>query len=68
VHDTRWDNGERDLVLYQPTVAPEIPAALFTCTALSFPAEDDETPVIAFTHLRVVPVLRHVGWLSMVAV
>jgi hypothetical protein len=35
---------------------------------LSFPVEDDETPVIAFTHLHVVPVLRHVGWLSMVAV
>jgi hypothetical protein len=28
VHDTRWDNGERDLVLYQPTVVPEIPAVL----------------------------------------
>ncbi|MFJ2843559.1 hypothetical protein ACIPD2_18190 [Streptomyces griseofuscus] len=155
VHDTRWDNGGRDLVLYQPTVVPEIPAALSnlhnrlrvgiarapvnTTTlrimafpawvdgerprfkkslttaqlaakyglqqlrdltarpgvalhsaggrvdvpgcdvddpqddirmqhALSFPVEDDETPVIAFTHLRVVPVLRHVGWLSMVAV
>ncbi|MET8329728.1 hypothetical protein [Streptomyces sp. NPDC005181] len=28
VHDTRWGNGERDLVLYKPTVVPEIPAAL----------------------------------------
>ncbi|GGT04981.1 hypothetical protein GCM10010271_03720 [Streptomyces kurssanovii] len=28
VHDTRWNNEERDLVLYQPTVVPEIPAAL----------------------------------------
>ncbi|GAA2507163.1 hypothetical protein GCM10010393_44950 [Streptomyces gobitricini] len=155
VHDNRWDNGERDLVLYQPTVVPEIPAALSnlhnrlrvgidlapenTATlrimafpawvdgerprinkslttaqlaaryglqqlrdlvarpgvalhsaggradvpgydvddpqderriqhALYFPGEDDETPVIAFAHLRVVPVLRHVGWLPTVTV
>ncbi|MFD5285543.1 hypothetical protein [Streptomyces rubrogriseus] len=32
--------------------------------ALFFPAEDDETPVLGFAHFRVVPVLRHVGWLS----
>jgi hypothetical protein len=36
--------------------------------SLYFPVEDDETPVIAFTHLRVVPVLRRVGRLSEVAV
>jgi hypothetical protein len=150
VHDTRWDNGERDLVLYQPAVVPEIPAVLsnlhnrlrvaiagapgratlrimaypvwvdgerprikksFTTAdladwfghaplrslaarpgvrvraetgsaeghdcdlkapqdherfqhAVHFPAEDDQTPVIAFAHLRVIPVLRHVRWLS----
>ncbi|WP_405796193.1 hypothetical protein [Streptomyces sp. NBC_01506] len=28
IHDTRWANGERDLVLYQPVVVPEMPAAL----------------------------------------
>lgn len=28
IHDTRWDNGERDLVLYQPAVVPEMPAPL----------------------------------------
>ncbi|MFE3737852.1 hypothetical protein ACFXPP_05665, partial [Streptomyces sp. NPDC059134] len=28
VHDTRWENGERDLVLYQPAVVPEMPAPL----------------------------------------
>ncbi|MFE5600713.1 hypothetical protein ACFQ8O_16200 [Streptomyces coelicoflavus] len=32
--------------------------------ALFFPAEDDETPVLGFAQFRVVPVLRHVGWLS----
>ncbi|UYQ65628.1 hypothetical protein [Streptomyces peucetius] len=150
VHDTRWNNEERDLVLYQPAVVPAIPAALsnlhnrlrvgiarpsgtaalrimaytvwvdgerprikksFTTAELAdrfgheqlrslaarrgvsvraesgsleghacdlkapqederfrhavhFPAEDDETPVIAFAHLRVIPVLRHVRWLS----
>ncbi|MFF3467138.1 hypothetical protein [Streptomyces sp. NPDC002619] len=32
--------------------------------ALFFPAEDDESPVLAFTHFRVVPVLRHIGWLT----
>ncbi|URN14831.1 MULTISPECIES: hypothetical protein [Streptomyces] len=31
--------------------------------ALFFPAADGETPVAAFTCLRVVPVLRHIGWL-----
>ncbi|MBT2392325.1 hypothetical protein J7E87_23610 [Streptomyces sp. ISL-1] len=150
VHDTRWDNGERDLVLYKPVVVPEIPAPLsnlhnrlrsgiapvrgagrlrimawvarvdplgrprvkktFTtlgltaeyglerlrehtaCAgvtlepredrpdlpvvdlnhpqdavsfehALFFRADDDETPVVAFIHLKVLPVLRHVGWM-----
>ncbi|GHF42103.1 hypothetical protein GCM10018783_08600 [Streptomyces griseosporeus] len=28
VHDNHWVNGERDLVLYKPTVVPEMPAAL----------------------------------------
>ncbi|MEU8628517.1 hypothetical protein [Streptomyces sp. NPDC048669] len=28
IHDTRWENGERDLVLYQPSVVPEMPALL----------------------------------------
>ncbi|MFB7262216.1 hypothetical protein ACFCXH_08630 [Streptomyces nojiriensis] len=28
LHDTRWDNGERDLVLHQPSVVPEMPALL----------------------------------------
>lgn len=28
IHDTRWENGERDLVLYQPAVVPEMPAPL----------------------------------------
>ncbi|PJM94015.1 hypothetical protein [Streptomyces sp. CB01373] len=32
--------------------------------ALFFPVEDDETPVVAYVHFRVAPVLRHVGWLS----
>ncbi|GAA3505011.1 hypothetical protein GCM10019016_121240 [Streptomyces prasinosporus] len=32
--------------------------------ALFFPVEDDETPVLGFVHFRVVPVLRHIGWLS----
>ncbi|MFE2456442.1 hypothetical protein [Streptomyces sp. NPDC059402] len=32
--------------------------------ALFFPAEDDETPVLGFVHFRVVPVLRHIGWLG----
>ncbi|MFD7767332.1 hypothetical protein [Streptomyces sp. NPDC059787] len=32
--------------------------------ALFFPIEDGETPVLGFVHFRVVPVLRHVGWLS----
>lgn len=32
--------------------------------ALFFPIEDDETPVLGFVHFRVVPVLRHIGWLS----
>lgn len=31
---------------------------------LFFPADDEETPVAAFVHFRIVPVLRHVGWLS----
>lgn len=31
--------------------------------ALFFPAEDDKTPVAAFVHFRIVPVLRHIGWL-----
>ncbi|GAA2908334.1 hypothetical protein GCM10010478_03660 [Streptomyces erythrogriseus] len=32
--------------------------------ALFFPVEDEETPVLGFVHFRVVPVLRHIGWLS----
>ncbi|MEV5126070.1 hypothetical protein AB0K49_25250 [Streptomyces decoyicus] len=32
--------------------------------ALFFPAADQETPVVAFVRFRIVPVLRHVGWLS----
>ncbi|MFD5518168.1 hypothetical protein [Streptomyces sp. NPDC127066] len=32
--------------------------------ALYFPSPDDETPVIAYTRFRIVPVLRHIGWLS----
>ncbi|MGW6716018.1 hypothetical protein ACWF9X_07120 [Streptomyces globisporus] len=32
--------------------------------ALFFPATDDETPVVAFVRFRIVPVLRHIGWLS----
>lgn len=32
--------------------------------ALFFPAADDETPVVAFVRFRIVPVLRHIGWLS----
>ncbi|MFM9702124.1 hypothetical protein [Streptomyces galilaeus] len=32
--------------------------------ALFFPAADDETPVVAFVRFRVLPVLRHIGWLS----
>ncbi|SDM98544.1 hypothetical protein [Streptomyces wuyuanensis] len=149
VHDTRWNNGERDLVLYKPHVVPEIPAALsnlhnrlrsgieagtgggrlrimawatwvdrerprikksFTTAALAaaygldglrsltaregvtleprdrrpdvgvvdlddpqdelsfqhavfFPADDEQTPAEAFVHLKVLPVLRHIGWL-----
>jgi hypothetical protein len=31
--------------------------------ALFFSAEDDETPVLGFVHFRVLPVLRHIGWL-----
>ena len=31
--------------------------------ALFFPAEDDETPMVAFVHFRIMPVLRHIGWL-----
>ncbi|MGW2563625.1 hypothetical protein ACWCXB_31255 [Streptomyces sp. NPDC001514] len=150
VHDTRWHDGSRDLVLYKPVVVPEIPAPLsnlhnrlrsgiasagagrlrimawmarvdaqgrprvkktFTTAdlaaeyglghlreltsregvtlepreghpdlpvvdldqpqdavsfehALFFPADDDETPVVAYIHLKVLPVLRHVGWIS----
>ncbi|MEU7380234.1 MULTISPECIES: hypothetical protein [unclassified Streptomyces] len=153
LHDNRWANGERDLVLHKPTVVPEMPAALSklhdrlrsgitvgrrheerrlmvypACVddrerprvkkslttaelsghlglhhlreltarkgveldhafdrprldlppvdlddpqdekrlqhALFFPVEDDETPVVAYVHFRVAPVLRHVGWLS----
>ncbi len=151
IHDNRWESGERDLTLYQPTVVPEMPAplsnlhnrlrsgiagppggaelrimlyptyvdargrprikrSLTTASlagrmglrhlreltarkgvtlgpafvrsgprdvdlnapqdevafqhALFFSAEDDETPVIAFIHFRIVPVLRHIGWLS----
>lgn len=151
VHDNRWVNGERDLVLHKPTVVPEMPAALSNLHnrlrsgicgsakpgelrimvfptyvdahgrprikkslttwdlanavglhhlreltapggvrleaafdrpdlppvdlddpqhekplqhALFFPAADDETPVVAFVRFRVVPVLRHIGWLA----
>lgn len=151
VHDNHWANGERDVVLYKPTVVPEMPAALsnlhnrlrsgiYTTErrgelrimvfptyvdrqdrprvkkslttadladhvgltqlreltaregvslgpafdrpnlplvdlddpqhekplqhALFFPAADDETPVVAFTCFKIVPVLRHVDWLS----
>ncbi|MEV5319394.1 hypothetical protein AB0K92_17355 [Streptomyces sp. NPDC052687] len=151
VHDNRWVNGERDLVLYKPTVVPEMPSALSNLHnrlrsgisdgakhgerrvmvyptyvdahdrprikksltiadiadqvglrhlreltsregvrlesafdrpdlppvdlddpqdekslqhALFFPAADDETPVVAFVCFRIVPVLRHIGWLS----
>lgn len=137
VHDSHWQNGERDLVLCRPPVVPEMPAALAnlhnrlrsgisdspgrtdlrimlyptyvdtegrprikksfatetlehyvelrrihelttrTNVALEhvpdlkglqyglfFPADDEETPVAAFVHFRIVPVLRHVGWLS----
>lgn len=35
--------------------------------AVSFPFDDDETPVIAFIHLRIIPVLRHIGWLPKAA-
>ncbi|GAA2449632.1 hypothetical protein [Streptomyces macrosporus] len=150
IHDNHWENGERDLTLYQPTVVPEMPAplsnlhnrlrsgiaaspgraelrimlyptyvdergrprvkkSLTTASlahqmglrhlrkltarkgvtlgpafdrsgprgvdlddpqdespfqhALFFPAEDDKTPVVAFVHFRIVPVLRHIGWL-----
>ncbi|MFE0477022.1 hypothetical protein ACFW2V_36055 [Streptomyces sp. NPDC058947] len=28
IHDTRWDNGERDVVLQQPPLVPEMPATL----------------------------------------
>ncbi|MFF3286427.1 hypothetical protein [Streptomyces sp. NPDC003023] len=152
IRDTQWDNGERDIVLYQPTLVPEIPAVLsnlhnrlrvgvepvagaspaalrvmaypvwtdgdrprikksLTTADLAarcglpglrvlvarsgvtiegevgrsgafvrcdledpqteqrlqhrirFPADDGDIPVIAFTHLRVTPVLRHIGWL-----
>ncbi|MGW2938760.1 hypothetical protein ACWDA7_45010 [Streptomyces sp. NPDC001156] len=28
IHDTRWDGGERDVVLQQPPLVPEMPAAL----------------------------------------
>jgi hypothetical protein len=28
VHDNHWANGERNLVLYMPTVVPEMPSAL----------------------------------------
>ncbi|KUN89043.1 hypothetical protein AQJ66_06175 [Streptomyces bungoensis] len=151
VHDNHWANGERDVVLFKPTVVPEMPAALsnlhnrlrsgISATerrgelrimvfptyvdkherprvkkslttadladrvglarlreltarkgvslgpafdrpnlplvdlddpqhekplqhALVFPAVDDETPVVAFTYFKIVPVLRHVDWLS----
>ncbi|MET7635723.1 hypothetical protein [Streptomyces sp. NPDC005078] len=37
VHDTRWGNGERDLVLYKPTVVPEIPAAQYSGTSAGCP-------------------------------
>ncbi|WP_240958340.1 hypothetical protein [Streptomyces barkulensis] len=150
VHDNHWENGERDLVLYQPAVVPEMPATLSNLHnrlrsgitgspgraesrimlyptyvdargwprirkslttreladevglrplreltgregvtleaafgrphlpeadlddpqdetplqhALFFPAGDGKTPVIAFACFRVVPVLRHIGWL-----
>ncbi|MFD3412101.1 hypothetical protein [Streptomyces cyaneofuscatus] len=149
IHDTRWENGERDLVLYQPAVVPEMPAPLsnlhnrrragvqettpgseelrvmgwvavpgdrptvkktFTTAdfvevcgldelreltsrrdveldtafvladpvhvdlddpqdtvavqhALFFPEEDERTPVVFFLLSRVVPTLRHIGWL-----
>ncbi|MEV8592499.1 hypothetical protein [Streptomyces sp. NPDC052012] len=151
VHDNHRVNGERDLVLYKPTVVPEMPAALsnlhnrlrsgISATAkhgelrimvfptyvdtqgrprikkalttadladqvglrhlreltaregvrldaafdrpdlppvdlddpqnekslqhaVFFPAADEETPVVAFVCFRIVPVLRHIGWLS----
>jgi hypothetical protein len=151
VHDNHWVNGERDLVLYKPTVVPEMPAALSNLHnrlrsgisasakhgelrvmvfptyvdthdrprikkslttadladqvglrhlreltaregvrlesafdrpdlppvdlddpqnekslqhALFFPTADDEAPVVAFVCFRIVPVLRHIGWLS----
>ncbi|MET8217860.1 hypothetical protein [Streptomyces hirsutus] len=32
--------------------------------ALFFPAKDDETPVLGFVHFRVLPVLRHIDWLT----
>ncbi|MEU1935447.1 hypothetical protein ACH49O_07710 [Streptomyces coeruleorubidus] len=151
VHDNHWVNGERDVVLYKPTVVPEMPAALSNLHnrlrsgvsttaksgelrvmvfptyvdkqgrprikkslttadladevgwchlraltdregvrleaafdrpdlplvdlddpqhekplqhALFFPVADDETPVVAYVCFRIVPVLRHIGWLS----
>lgn len=148
VHDNHWDNGERDLVLFKPTVVPEMPAPLSNLHnrlrstvaeaggklrimvyptyvderdrprikkslttadlvswigleplqeltgrkgvslepsteaptrrslkldpppnlgnfqhALYFSRKDDETPVLAYVHFRVIPVLQHVGWL-----
>lgn len=153
VHDTEWENGERDLVLHKPTVVPEMPLPLSNLHnrlrtgissverrrelrmmmwpayvdpkterprihksvttanlaarvglrhlqeiaarkdvtlepafgqlgktspkidldhpqderafqhALFFPAEDDKTPVAVYVRLRIVPVLRHIGWL-----
>ncbi|MEV0927831.1 hypothetical protein AB0I99_22340 [Streptomyces spongiicola] len=150
VHDNHWVNGERDVVLFKPTVVPEMPAALSNLHnrlrsgisasapgelrimvfptyvdthgrprirrslttadladavglrhlgelvsregvrleaafdrpdlppvdlydpqhekplqhAVFFPAADEETPVVAFARFRIVPVLRHIGWLS----
>ncbi|WP_280871346.1 hypothetical protein [Streptomyces sp. MJP52] len=148
VHDNHWANGERDLVLYKPTVVPEMPAPLSNLHnrlrstiaeaggklrimvyptyvderarprirkslttaelvsrvglqplqdltarkgvtlepsaeaptrrslnldppqdlqkfqhALYFRRKDDETPVLAYVHFRVIPVLHHIGWL-----
>ncbi|MER7664564.1 hypothetical protein ACFU5O_07525 [Streptomyces sp. NPDC057445] len=44
--------------LYDPQHEKPLQHALF------FPAADDETPVVAFVRFRIVPVLRHIGWLS----
>lgn len=49
--------GQHDVDLDTPQDENTLQHALF------FPVEDGKTPVVAFVHFRIVPVLHHIGWL-----